>query len=122
MKGSIVKRKDSYSIVIDVGRDAFGKRKQRWFSGFKSKNEAEKQLPRILVKLEDGELIDNNNITLGNFLNDWLKGKIKKDNLSPTAIDGYSNIIFNHIIPTIGKLKLQDIKPYNLQKYFDIKV
>lgn len=122
MKGSIVKRGDYYSVVIDIGRDAFGKRKQRWFSGFNSKNEAEKQLPRILVKLEDGELIDNNNITLGNFLDDWLKGKIRKDNLSPTTIDGYNNIIFNHIIPTIGKLKLQDIKPYNLQKYFDAKV
>lgn len=121
MKGSIIKRNNSYSIVIDVGRDAFGRRKQRWFSGFKNKDEAEKQLPRILVKLEDGELIDNNNITLGNFLDDWLKGKIKKDNLSPTTIDGYNNIIYNHVIPVIGKLKLQNIKPYNLQKYFDLK-
>jgi len=121
MRGSIVKRSDSYSIVIDISRDAFGRRKQRWFSGFKSKEEAEKQLPRILVKLEDGELIDTNNITLSSFLDDWLKNKIKKDRLSPTTVDGYNNIIFNHIIPTIGKLKLQDIKPYNLQKYFDLK-
>lgn len=121
MKGSIVKRGDSYSIVIDIGRDAFGKRKQRWFSGFKNKKEAEKQLPRLLIKLEDDELIDNNNITLGNFLDDWLKSKIHKDSLSPTTVDGYRNIIFKHIIPTIGRLKLQDIKPYNLQKYFDIK-
>lgn len=121
MRGSIIKRGDSYSVVIDVGRDAFGKRKQRWFSGFKSKDEAEKQLPRILVKLEDGELIDNNNITLGSFLDDWLKNKIKKDNLSPTTTDGYNNIVFKHIIPIIGKLKLQDIRPYNLQKYFDLK-
>ncbi|BAH05413.1 hypothetical protein CKR_0362 [Clostridium kluyveri NBRC 12016] len=36
-------------------------------------------------------------------------------------MNGYENIIFKHIIPTIGRLKLQDIKPYNLQKYFDIK-
>jgi integrase len=121
MKGSIVKRGDSYSIIIDIGRDAFGKRKQRWFSGFKSRKDAENQLPRILIKLEDGELIDNNSVTLGNFLDDWLKSKIKKDNLSPTTVDGYKNIIFKHLIPTIGKLKLQDIKPYNLQKYFDVK-
>lgn len=121
MKGSIVQRGDSYSIVIDVGRDAFGKRKQRWFSGFKSKKEAEKALPKLLVKLEDGELIDTNNMTIEKFFSEWLEGKIKKDNLSPTTIDGYKNIIFNHIIPTIGKLKLQEVKPYNIQKYFDLK-
>ncbi|MEG0133213.1 MAG: site-specific integrase, partial [Clostridium sp.] len=71
---------------------------------------------------QDGELIDNNNTTLGDYSSTWLKNKKTKDNLSPTTIDGYANIINNHIIPTIGDLKLQEIKAYNLQKYFDIKI
>lgn len=121
MKGSIVKRGDKYSIVIDVGRDALGNRKQRWFSGFNSRKDAEKELPRILIKLDDGELIDNNNIRFKNFMYDWLEHKKIDEDLSPTTIDGYENIVLNHIIPTLGNLKLQDIKPYNLQKYFDIK-
>lgn len=121
MKGSIVKRGEKYAIVVDVGRDAFGKRKQRWFSGFNSRKEAEKELPRILIKLQDGELLDNNNITLGKFIKDWINDKKKKDNLSVTTIDGYENIIDNHVIPTIGELKLQNVKPYNMQKYFDLK-
>lgn len=121
MKGSIKKRGESYSIIIDIGRDEMGKRKQRWFSGFKSKKEAEKELPRILVKLEDGELINTSNLTIEKFFTDWLENRIKKDNLSPTTVDGYKNIVFNHIIPTVGRFKLQDIKPYNLQKYFDLK-
>lgn len=121
MKGSIIKRNNKYSIVIDIGRDTFGKRKQRWFSGFNSKQEAENELPRILVKLQDGELLDNNSITLEKYAIEWLENKIKKDKLSPTTIDGYENIVYNHIIPVLGKMKLQDIKPYNLQKYFDFK-
>lgn len=121
MKGSIIKRGDSYSIIVDIGRDSMGKRKQRWFGGFKSKKEAEKELPRILVKLDDGELIDTNNITLEKFFTEWLENKIKKDDLSPTTVDGYENIVHNHIIPTIGNIKLQDLKPYTLQKYFDLK-
>lgn len=116
-----MRRGEKFSIVVDVGKDALGKRKQRWFSGFNSKKEAEKELPRILIKLQDGELLDNNNITLGVFVKDWIIEKKKRDNLSPTTVDGYENIIDNHIIPTIGNLRLQDIKPYNIQKYFDIK-
>lgn len=121
MKGSIVERNGKYSIVIYLGKDNFGKKKQRWISGFDTRKAAERELPRILVKLQDGELLENNKMTLGVFIENWLEGKIKKDNLSPTTIDGYRNIIFNHIIPTIGDLKLQEIKPYNIQKYINLK-
>lgn len=122
MKGSIIKRGEKYSIVIDVGRDALGKRKQRWFSGYTSYKEAENELPRILVKMQDGELIDTKAITLGKFATDWLEHKIKYDKIADTTRAGYTNIINKHIIPTIGKLKMQDVKPYNLQKYFETKL
>ena len=122
MKGSIIRRGDKFSIVIDVGRDAFGKRKQRWFSGYNSYKEAENELPRILVKIQDGELIDNNPITLGKFATDWLEHKIKYDKIADTTRAGYTNIINKHIIPTMGTLKMQEIKPYNLQKYFESKL
>lgn len=121
MKGSVVERNGKYSIVIYLGRDSLGKKKQRWVSGFDTKKAAERELPRLLVKLQDGELLENNKITFGKFIESWLESKIKKDNLSPTTIDGYNNIVFNHIIPTIGELKMQDIKPFSLQKYVDIK-
>lgn len=121
MKGSIVKRGNKFSIVVDIGRDPLGKRQQRWFSGYNTRKEAEKDLPKILVKIQSGELISKNKITLGDFSKEWLVEKIKKDNLSPVTIAGYENIINNHIVPTIGTFKLQDIKAYNLQKYFDLK-
>lgn len=121
MKGSIVKRNDNYAIVIYLGRDSFGKKKQRWFSGYKTKNDAEKALPRLLVKLEDGDLIDNNNYTISSFAKEWLDNKIKSCDLSKTTIDGYENIVNNHIIPTIGSLSLQDVKPINIQKYINLK-
>lgn len=121
MKGSVVKRGNKYSIVIDLGRDNFGKRKQRWFSGYNTKKEAERELPRLLVKIQDGELLDINKSTLEQISLEWLEQKCKRDALSPTTIDGYKNIIHNHIIPTIGSCKIQDIKPYTMQKYIDLK-
>lgn len=121
MKGTIVKRGENYSIVIYLGKDKLGKKKQKWFSGYKSRKEAEKALPRLIVKIEDGELLEHNNITLEKYLNDWLENREKIDKLSPTTIDGYKNIIINHLVPELGNFKLQNIKAYNLQKYFDIK-
>lgn len=121
MRGSIVQKGKYFYVVVYLGRNDFGKKEQRWFSGFKTRKQAEKALPRILVKVEDGELHRSNNKDLGSFLKEWLFSKTKKDALSPTTVDGYENIINNHLIPSLGQLKLQDIKAYNLQKYFDSK-
>lgn len=121
MKGSITKKNNKYCIVIYLGKDELGKKKYRWFSGYSTKKQAEKDLPKILVKLDNGELIDNNKMLFETYIDKWIKTKIKIDDLSPTTYDGYNNIIYNHLIPTIGKLKLQEIKPYNLQEYFNEK-
>jgi hypothetical protein len=37
MKGSITKRGTTYSAIVDIGRDKNGKRKQKWFNGYKTK-------------------------------------------------------------------------------------
>lgn len=52
MRGHIVKRGSTWSFVVDIGRDENGKRKQKWFSGFKTKKEAEKALASIIDKIE----------------------------------------------------------------------
>lgn len=41
MRGSIVKKGEKFYIVVDLGKDLSGKRKQKWVSGFKSQKELE---------------------------------------------------------------------------------
>jgi hypothetical protein len=49
MRGDIKKRaKGSWSIVIDLGRDATGKRKQKWTTLRGTKKEAQAELTRLL--------------------------------------------------------------------------
>lgn len=121
MRGSVVERNGRYSIVLYLGRGADGKKRQRWFSGYKSIREAEKALPRLMVKLQDGELIENNVHIVSGFFTEWLDKRIIKDNLAATTVDGYKNIINNHIIPTIGTYRLQELKTYDIQNYIDKK-
>lgn len=45
MKGHVAKKGDRWYFVIDIGiNPQTGKRKQKWFSGFSTKKEAEKEM------------------------------------------------------------------------------
>ena len=49
MKGHLRKRgKKSWAIILDLGRDENGKRKQKWHSFRGSKKEAEAKLARLV--------------------------------------------------------------------------
>jgi hypothetical protein len=48
VRGSIIKRGDSYSIVLDLGRGPDGRRIRKWHSGYKTK-EAERARVDLLA-------------------------------------------------------------------------
>lgn len=55
MKGHVRKRGSKWFFVLDIGTDPnTGKRKQKWFSGFKTKKEAEKAMIKKINELEEG--------------------------------------------------------------------
>lgn len=69
MRGSAVKRGNTYSIVFDLGRDQrTGRRKQKWIGGFKTKKEAEAALAQALAEVMRGTYIDPARITAGEWL------------------------------------------------------
>ncbi|TKJ06185.1 site-specific integrase, partial [Bacillus cereus] len=93
-----------------------GKKKQTTKRGFKTKKEAQLHAAKTEMELDNGLFIDNKNILLATFINDWLltykKGKIRNHtfNLNTTAIN-------KHIIPFFGVYKLLDITPDLCQKF-----
>jgi hypothetical protein len=68
MRGTILKRGKKWSIVVDIGKDIKGKRKQKWFSGFRTKKEAESELTKILHQLETNNFISPDKMTLAEYL------------------------------------------------------
>lgn len=50
MRGSVYKRqgRKSWSVVVDLGRDASGKRKQEWHNGYRTKRDAERALTETI--------------------------------------------------------------------------
>mgnify|MGYP000892148963 CR=1 FL=1 len=122
MRGHIRKRGKTWSIVVDIGPDpSTGKRRQKWFSGYRTKKEAEKDLANIIARIENNTFIMPEKITVKEFLEYWLDSHAKP-NLSPTTIAGYEMIIRKHLTPALGNLKLQKLRPVHIQQYYDSKI
>jgi integrase len=123
MRGHIVKRyKDSYTVVLNLGRDPItGKRKQQWVTVKGTKKDAEKKLAELLHQLDTGTLIIPGKITLGEFLERWLRD-YAWPNLAPRTTEGYEHIILRHLIPALGNIVLNQLKPEHLQRYYTEKL
>ena len=74
MRGHLKKRsKDSWSIVIDLGEDESGKRKQKWHTVKGTKKEAEAELSRLLNEVNMGRYIEPTRMLVAQYLEIWLK-------------------------------------------------
>jgi integrase len=129
MKGSVVKRcqcaplydsrhrriackikHGSWSYVADAGRDpATGKRRQVKQGGFATKVEAEAALAKLIDQSSKGLVSHDDRLHLGVFLDQWLAGKVA-NGLRPTTERSYRQHIQDYIKPTIGHVRLRDLR------------
>jgi integrase len=123
MRGHIIKRaKDSYSVIIRRGKDPnTGKYLQSWFTVKGTKKEAEKKLSELLHRLDNGTFIKPSKTDLEEYLMRWLKDYAWA-NLAPRTAEGYEHIIKQHIIPLLGRIRLDQLKPEHLQSYYAEKL
>ncbi|MED1089749.1 site-specific integrase [Bacillus paramycoides] len=117
MKGHIRKRGNKYCIVIDIGPDPeTGKRRQKWFSGYKTKKEAQADVAKKITELNEGTFVEPSKVTLKEYLIHWLEIKsMSVENSTYTSYKGYIN---NHIIPSIGMIALHKLNVIHIQKCY----
>ncbi|EGK10195.1 phage integrase family site-specific recombinase [Desmospora sp. 8437] len=121
MRGHIRKRGSKWAIVLDIGKKADGSRNRKWFSGFKTKKEAQSFLNQKLHQIESGTYVEPSKITLGEYLNRWLKDYAEL-NTAPRTYQGYEYMITQHIIPQIGDIPMDKLKPMHIQGYYSEKL
>jgi integrase len=119
MKGHIRKRsKDSWTIVIDIGRDlASGKRCQKWHTVKGTKRDAQRALREILTSLDKGIYVEPTNITLGEWLGKWLNSYVSL-HTTPRTQESYRYITTRHLLPELGTIPLNRLAPQHLQDYY----
>lgn len=123
MRGHIVKRgKESYSIVISLGKDAgTNKYKYSRHTVKGSKKNAEKRFSELLHQMDTGTMIKPGKTTLAEYLNHWL-ADYARPILSPRGFESYESIARMHLIPSLRNSALTQLRPEHLQKHYTAKL
>jgi integrase len=118
MRGTIIRRGGSYSVVVELDRDpATGRRRRQWHSGYRTRRDAESARIEILGRLQRGEYVAPAKLTVADFLLErWLPAK--RATLTPSTFESYSRNVRVHIVPAIGSARLQGLDAGALTSFY----
>jgi hypothetical protein len=87
MRGSIIKRGSTYSVVLDLGRGPDGRRQRKWHSGYRTRKDAERARVELLARVEQGSYVEPSRLTVAGFLlEQWLPSLAGQ--VRPTTLHG----------------------------------
>jgi integrase len=121
-EGSISKRKDgTWCAVLTLGLDPeTGKQKRKFYYG-RTQKEVKGKLARAQADIRNGIFISNNNeMTYGEWLDVWLE-LYARPRISQATYESYEENIRLHIKPTLGHIKITELKTDHLQKLYNQK-
>ena len=105
MRGSVVKRGKSYSVVVELDRDPVTqKRRQKWHSGFRTKREAEAAMAELVGTVNRGTYVAKSKQTVAAFIVEWLAAI--KPTVRPATHYSYDRDLKLHVTPYIGTMPL----------------
>ena len=79
------------------------------------------KLAKALSDREGGLTFDANNMNLDDYLRLWLTDSVR-DSVRPATYEGYARQVRNHLIPTLGLIKLRAITPTHLRGLYRDKL
>ena len=119
--GSIVqkdtKKGRSWQITVELPKDPVtGKRIRKYRTVKGTRKEAERAMHEFVMELERGVYIDNNKISLTEWIQKWLDVYIEP-NVSPTTLSRYRGMIKRYIDPLIGNTRVQELNHLAVQAW-----
>ena len=121
-RGYIRKRGDrSWQLTFDAPRGPDGRRNQRYETVQGTKRQAEARLTQILESLRRGHYLEPTNLTVGEFLDQFLVDYAEM-NCRPRTVQGYRDIIRVHLKPSLGYVPLARLSAQDIQRYYALKV
>ena len=112
----ITKRGNSYSVRYTY-EDEHGKSCDKWES-FPTKEEATNRKKQIEHELATGTFLIPSTVTVAEFLMDWLPKQCSKHKWAPKTYESNLSTIQNLIIPYIGSMEMQKLKPYHMENLY----
>jgi hypothetical protein len=95
-------------VVLDVGRDTNGRRRQKWHGGFRTRREAEVARAKLVNDLHAGAYIAPDRTTLAQWIREsWLP--MIEARIKPSTLHSYHSNMELHVLPAIGARPLQQL-------------
>lgn len=117
MRGSVTKKRNRWYIYYYTGKDKTGKWQRKWEGSWETKREAERVLRSRIEELENTFDRKAEKSTVAVYLRHWLDTYCKQ-HLAANTVRGYQVNIENHIIPKIGNIPLDKLKPKDIQQLY----
>jgi integrase len=114
VKNGIVFTGRSWSYVLRVPDTNTGKTKPQWVGGFDSEKAAKLARDKARVTLSTSNYVSPNKITLGEYLTTWIN-EVHANQLKASTLERYKRVINRYLIPELGAIKLQDLRPSHVQ-------
>jgi integrase len=112
-EGSIYQRKDG----LWCGQVSIGGRRLTKYG--KTQKEVREWIKETLAKIDGGLTYEGTKITLERFVELWLGGKELARR--PKTVLQYRQITTQHILPILGKMRLQEIRPVHIKQLYMLK-
>jgi len=116
-RGTIIRRgKASWRLKFDVPSDTPGERETKYVTVRGKRVDAERELVRLLSASHAGTLVEPSRTTLAEYLRAWLDGE---HDLSPKTRERYRELCEAQIIPHLGTITLQRLRPARLAEWHE---
>ena len=116
LRDGVMKRGRAWSYVIGVKDPDTGVSRPRWVGGFATEEEAKAARDEARVKARRGEYIDRNQITVTEYLDEWIDSHSME--IKPRTLLDYRACIRLYIVPRIGHMPIQAVRPSTITKLY----
>jgi integrase len=116
LRDGVIKRGGSWSYVIRVPDLTTGASRPRWVGGFQTEEEAKAARDEARVRARRGEYVNRSTLTVAEYLAEWVDAHAAA--VKPKTMAGYRHDIDHYVVPRIGRLRLQALRPAVISKLY----
>jgi integrase len=111
-RGNITRRgRNSWRIRFDLDADATGQRRRHYATVHGKRQDAQRELTRLLGAAHAGTLVEPSSTTVADYLRSWLDGA---HGLAGKTLERYRQLAEQQIIPHLGAIALQKLRPAHI--------